>query len=117
MGIVFVDVEVIGPTGISQKVKTLVDSGSQYSLLPKEIWTELGLKEKNIMEFVLADGTNVTYPISECRFIYGGIDRHSPVVLGDEGVTPLLGVVTLENMGLVLNPFTRELQPMRMMLT
>jgi hypothetical protein len=28
----------------------------------------------------------------------------------------LLGVVTLEILGLILNPFTRELQPMRMLL-
>jgi len=27
-----------------------------------------------------------------------------------------LGIVTLEILGLVLNPFTRELQPMRMLL-
>ena len=30
---------------------------------------------------------------------------------GDEA---LLGVVTLENLGFVLNPFTRQLQPMRL---
>ncbi len=27
---------------------------------------------------------------------------------------PLLGVITLENLGLMLNPFTRELQPIRL---
>jgi hypothetical protein len=28
----------------------------------------------------------------------------------------LLGIITLENMGLVLNPYTRTLHPMKMML-
>lgn len=38
------------------------------------------------------------------------------MILGQEGDEPLLGVVTLEILGLVLNPFTREFQPMRMLL-
>jgi hypothetical protein len=37
--------------------------------------------------------------------------------LVDSGATySVLGVVTLEILGLVLNPFTRALQPMRMLL-
>ena len=36
--------------------------------------------------------------------------------LGEPGDEPLLGVVTLEILGLVLNPFTRTLQPMRALL-
>jgi hypothetical protein len=31
-------------------------------------------------------------------------------------VTPLLGVLTLERLGLMLNPVTRELLPMRLFL-
>jgi hypothetical protein len=38
------------------------------------------------------------------------------VVLGEPGDAAVLGVVTLEILGLVLNPFTRTLQPMRMRL-
>ena len=41
---------------------------------------------------------------------------HTPVVLGQPGDEPMLGVVTLEILGLVLNPFNRTLQPMRMLL-
>jgi len=33
--------------------------------------------------------------------------------MGDE---PILGSTTLESLGLVLNPFSRELKPMRMLL-
>ena len=39
-------------------------------------------------------------------------DFSEPFPLGEA----LLGVVTLEILGLVLNPFTRTLQPMRMLL-
>ncbi len=116
MGIVYAKSDVIGPEGEKKDIEFLVDSGASYSLLPGEIWKALGLKEQRRMDFNLADGTTINMPISECRFVFQGIDCHSPVVLGDEGVVPLLGAITLETMGLVLNPFTRELQPMRVML-
>jgi len=38
------------------------------------------------------------------------------VILGEPGDEPLLGVVTIEILGLVLNPFKRTLEPMRMLL-
>ena len=43
-------------------------------------------------------------------------EGHTPVILGEEGDEALLGIVTLEILGLVLNPFNRTLQPMRMLL-
>jgi hypothetical protein len=38
------------------------------------------------------------------------------VLLGENGDEALLGTVTLEELRVVLNPFTRQLQPMRMIL-
>jgi hypothetical protein len=38
------------------------------------------------------------------------------VILGEPDDEALLGIVTLEILGLLLNLFTRKLQPMRMML-
>ena len=38
------------------------------------------------------------------------------MILGEPGDEPLLGVVTIEILGLVLNPFKRTLEPMRMLL-
>ena len=68
------------------------------------------------MTFTLADGTHVARDISECYFVIPQGEGHTPVILGEPGDEALLGVVTLEEMGLVLNPFRRSLQPARMML-
>jgi hypothetical protein len=38
------------------------------------------------------------------------------VIFGEETDEPLLGATTLESLGLMLDPFKRELYPMRMML-
>lgn len=97
-------------------MRFLVDSGATYSLLPDDVWRSLGLTPKRSITFMLADGTPIERSVGECYFILPQGEAHTPVVLGELGDKPLLGVVTLENLGLVLNPFTRELQPMRMLL-
>ncbi len=43
-------------------------------------------------------------------------EDYTPVILGEPGDEALLGMVTLEILGLVFNPFSRTLHPMRMML-
>ena len=46
-----------------------------------------------------------------------GTSSHTPVVLGQPGdAEALLGVVTLEILGLVFDPFRRTLHPMRALL-
>ena len=61
-------------------------------------------------------GTQITRQVSECHLALPQGEAYTPVILGEAGDEPLLGVVTLEILGLVLNPFNRTLQPMRMML-
>jgi predicted aspartyl protease len=68
------------------------------------------------MTFTLADGTMVHRRISRCYLVLPLGEDYTPVILGEPGDQALLGVVTLEILGLVLNPFNRTLQPMRLML-
>ena len=60
--------------------------------------------------------TQVERRVSECYLVLPQCEAHTPVILGEPGHEALLGVVTLEILGLVLNPFNRTLQPMRMLL-
>ncbi|MCX6639667.1 MAG: aspartyl protease family protein [bacterium] len=116
MRITYVQVSVSGSKGKPIRCRFLVDSGAAYSQLHEEVWSKLGLIPQTEMEFSLADGTLIKRKISECLFEYQGISRHSPVVLGEKGDPALLGAVTLETMGLVLDPFKRTLQPMQLTL-
>jgi clan AA aspartic protease len=113
MGMVYVDVDVSRSGGPGVPVRFLVDSGAVYSVLPHDVWTSLGLAPMRRMEFVLADGAPIERDVAHCFFAYEGIEAPSPVVLGEPDDEALLGAVTLESMGLVLNPFTRKLRPMR----
>ena len=116
MGILHVDALVSSESGERETVRFVVDSGATYSVLPERVWRALGLTPKRTLEFTLVDGTTIRRDVSECRFVYQGIDAFSPVILGEPNDEALLGAVTLENLGLVLNPFERTLQPMRMRL-
>lgn len=116
MGITFINGDVIGPSGRSCALEFLVDSGAQYTVLPHEIWTAIGLQPKRRERFSLADGTRIERDVSECYILLPQGEGHTPVVLGEPDDAALLGVMTLEELGLVLNPFNRTLQPARLLL-
>ncbi len=116
MGITYVEGTVRGPGGQEQQVSFLVDSGATYTLLPHAAWRAIELVPQREVAFTLADGTVVERRVSECHLTLPQGAAHSPVILGEPDDEPLLGVVTLEILGLVFNPFTRTLHPMRMML-
>lgn len=116
MGVTYVDGVVRGTRGRKAPVRFLVDSGATYSLVPHQAWRAIGLTKKRTMTFTLADGTTVERDVSECHLTLAQGEAHTPVILGEPGDAPLLGIVTLEILGLVLNPFDRSLHPARMML-
>ena len=116
MGVTYIEGVVTGAAGKQAALRFLVDSGATYTLLPHKDWQAIGLLPKRSLIFTLADGTPVERKVSECHIALPQGEGHTPVILGEPGDEPLLGVVTLEILGLVLNPFTRSLQPMRMLL-
>jgi len=116
MGITYIEGTVRGPKG-EERVRFLIDSGATYTLLPEPVWQKLGLIPKREHSFVLADGRTLTRKVSECYIILPQGEGHTPVILGEPGDDEaLLGVVTLEILGLVFDPFRRTLEPMRMLL-
>lgn len=115
MGLTRVTVKV-GRGKSATETDCLVDSGATYTLLPKPVWKRLGLKPLDKMKFTLADGTVVSRRLSEVWIEYADKGRTVQVILGEERDEALLGAMTLEAMGLVLNPFTRQLMPMKLML-
>jgi clan AA aspartic protease len=100
----------------SVELDFLIDSGAVYSLVPGKILDELGIDTYRTIDFALADGTVITRRVTSGYFEYNGEGGPAPVIYGEEGDEPLLGVSTLESLGLILHPFKRELLPMRMLM-
>ena len=114
MGITYIDGTVKGPSGRTEQVTFFVDSGAKYTLLPYAVWQSLGLEPKREHTFALLDGTMLRKKISECHITLELGETHTPAILGEPDDQALLGTVTLDELGLVLHPFSRTLHPMRL---
>ncbi len=118
MGLTYLEVEVGNPANpdVTEKMKFLVDSGAIYSVVPKKVLAKLGIKPLSSQEFILADGRKISRKKGIALFKYrkkiGGAD----VIFGEAGDANLLGALTLEALGLALDPLKRELKPLPMML-
>lgn len=116
MGITEIEGTVTGPGGKRVAVIFLVDSGATFTVLPQKVWREIELVPADAITLCLADGTHIERKMSECWIEIPQGARSTPVILGENGDQALLGAVTLEELRLVLNPLTRQLQPVRAML-
>lgn len=118
MGLTHVLVNVANPARPSRRarVKLLVDSGAAYSVVDRAILSRIGIRPSGSRSFVLADGTEITRETGAALFRFLGEEGASTVIFGEPGDASLLGVVTLEELGLILDPMRRELRPMPMTL-
>jgi len=118
MGLTMLEIEVGNPANVdvTEKVTFLIDSGAVYSVVPTPILKKLGIKPLTEQEFQFADGTKVVRKKGIALFRYGERVGGADVIFGQEGDHKLLGALTLEALGLVLDPLKRELRPLPMVL-
>ena len=87
----------------------LVDSGADFTVLPDELVKKLNLKPTGERKFELADGNIVKRKVGSALIGFKGEEIPSLVILGEKDDAKILGVVTLENFGLRLDPLKRKL--------
>ncbi len=118
MGITHVTVEVANAADpeASIPVECIVDSGAVYSVINAGTLERLGIKPVTRQEFRLADGQKITRQKGGAAFRYEDRIGFADVVFGEEGDMDLLGAMTLEALGLSLDPLKRELRPLPMLL-
>jgi clan AA aspartic protease len=118
MGLTYIQARIANPARPrrSARLKFLVDSGALYSVVPTAVLRRLGIKPGKIKSFLLADGTEIKRSLGEARFRFHGEEGTSPVIFGEKGDSVLLGSISLEVLGFILDPFKRELRPLPMIL-
>jgi len=119
MGVTYVAARISNPRRADDtaiELDFLVDTGAIYSVVQASVLETLGVPRLKRAEFTLADRSRQSYEIGEAFFELATSLGTSPVVFGPEGVIPLLGAFTLDSLGLMVNPVTRELLPMRLVL-
>lgn len=118
MGLTHIRATVMNPARPrrSARIKFLVDSGAVYSIVPASTLRRLGVKPHSRRTFILADGSEITRSMGDVVFRLDGRQGASPVIFGEEDDSVLLGSVSLEALGVILDPMKRELRPLPMVL-
>jgi predicted aspartyl protease len=118
MGLTMLTIEIANPAKptVWQTVELLVDSGAVYSVIPSKILRGLGIRRLRKDEFALADGSKVVRGKGVAWFKYDKWIGGGDVIFGEPGDSPLLGALTLEALGLSLDPLRRELKPLQLIL-
>ena len=94
----------------------LLDSGAAITVAPSKLLKDLGIEPDDEQCFILANGQKITRKVGDAYFELGDKRGYSKVIFGQKGDSNLLGVLTLETFGLMLDPFKRELKPLPMLL-
>ncbi len=103
-------------TNVKREVELIVDNGSTYTVLPRNLLEELGVKPFRTIKLRLADNRVVEKPLGEVGIeIMGYRVSATPVVFGEEDIY-LLGSVTLEQLGLIPDPIEKKLKPIEALL-
>jgi predicted aspartyl protease len=118
MGITYVELEVanVARPRVSEKLEFMVDSGAVYSVVPKAVLRRLGIKPLGEESLILTNGEKVTRKKGGAIFWHGERVGGADVIFGEKGDATLLGALTLEALGLSLDPLRRELKELPMML-
>ena len=88
----------------------LVDTEAIDSLAPADRLEEAGIGPEGKKVYELANGEPIECEYGFARIAFLGAETVGQVVFGPSGAEPLLGVVALENVGIVVDPVTGTLK-------
>ncbi len=99
----------------SRKLTAWVDTG--YTWIPQSFLEDLGIAPSFRRRFRLASGAEIERDCAQATISVDGLRSIITIcVFGDEGSEPLLGAITLEEMGLGVDPLNQRLIPVTLLL-
>jgi predicted aspartyl protease len=118
MGVTTLEIDVANPSkpAKTERLQFTVDSGAVYSVVPGEILRKLRIRPQRRETFRLADGSTIVRQKGVALFKFREYVGGADVIFGEEGDATLLGALSLEALGLALDPIKRELEPMQLIL-
>ena len=91
--------------------ETLVDTGSEYSWIPRDLLESLGVGVDRALRFRTADGRVVHRVMGYAIVHAGGTRTSDEVVFAEPGDMVLLGAHTLEGLNLRIDLKAKQLVP------
>ena len=94
-----------------EEVEALVDTGSTFTAVPRELLERLGIRRARRERFRIASGQVVGNDVGDALVRLEGKEGTTPVIFNEPGEPVLLGAVTLEAFLLGVDPVARRLVP------
>jgi predicted aspartyl protease len=118
MGMTIADARLFNVTDpvLSIAVVFTVDSGAIFSVVPSESSRAIGIDPEQRETFWPGDGRKVKRDVGWALFEMHGRRAPSRVVFGRRDDACVLGMVTLDELSLSLDPRKRRLRPLRLMI-
>ena len=112
MGTVIVPIGVGDPQGRTfEEIEVVVDTGSTYTAVPRAMLERLGVPVERTLPSQTADGRIVPVDVAQTPIRLEGLTFHTPIIFAEEGEPSLLGVVSLEEAALAVDPVSGQLIP------
>jgi len=115
MGMFKVDVTLTNPKDPGRwfSDKFWVDTGALYTFVPEDRLEAIGIGPIHGRELILADGRRERRLLGEALFSIHELEGQitCPVIFAPKGSLYLLGVTTLENFGVDVDPTSQTLKP------
>lgn len=114
MGIFRTDVAIENPRqpGVFRTVAgTMVDTGSEYTWIPRTELDALGFTPRRVVSFVSADGRQIDRDVCYGNVYVQGTSAPDILVFAEAGDMTLLGARALEGLNLRVDVITKQLVP------
>ena len=109
---VIVTIGVRDPLGQTfEDIELTVATGSNYTAVPRAMLDRLKVPVNESVPYQMADGRTVMVDVGETTIRLEGKQFHTPVIFAEEGAPSLLGVISLEEARLAVDPLARRLIP------
>ena len=94
-----------------EELDIIVDTGSTYTAVPRATLERLGVPVERSLPSETADGRMVPVDVGETTIRLEGLQFHTPVIFAGANEPSLLGVVTLGQSALAVDPVAGRLVP------
>jgi aspartyl protease family protein len=115
MGFVHVSVKLFAPGNghAPVEVEMLVDTGAIFTLVPRPILEQLGVRPNGTRKFQTIEGRPIEREVGGVEIEVDGYrpPAQIPVIFGEPSDGAVLGVTALESMGLKVGPTAGTLTP------
>lgn len=113
MGFTYVKVKLVNPASpdLSEAVELLVDTGAVYTIVPEGVLEKLHIKRRGRRVFQTVNKQKIERDVGVAMVEYMDRVAGTNVIFGEKKDMSVLGVTTLEELGLEVDPVTKLLKP------